>query len=124
MIAAEINEPTSDFLCEGLAQFMDGKWWGKTSKHWVCQFIEEDRCPKPSEMIEISTEEFWEHEAKISYPLAGAWVEFFIEEYGVDKFLKVYSLASGYLESIKAETGDDVTKIDERFLKWICRTNE
>lgn len=121
MIAAQINEPSSDFLCEGLAMFMDGKWWGKPNKYWVEQFCQEKICPKPSEMIKLSEDEFWEIEARISYPLAGAWAEFFITEYGTDKFLNVYSHRSEYIKQIEKETGNTIGQIDEKFFYWVLR---
>ena len=119
MIAAEINEPTCDFLCEGLAEFMDGKWWGKSNKSWVYQFMRENICPNPSELIDIPEEAFWEFQTRISYPLAGAWVEFFIAEYGIDKFLNVYSCCSGYKRQIEKEADSTMKQIDEKFFRWI-----
>ena len=119
VIAAHINEPSSDFLCEGLAMFMDGKWWSNPNKYWVKQFIIEKICPKPSELIDITIDEFWGIETKVSYPLAGAWVEFFINEYGVDCFLSVYSKKTRYIAEIEKVTGDTVTQVDEKFFDWI-----
>jgi len=119
MIAAEINEPSSDFLCEGLAMFMEGKWWGKPNKYWVEQFAKDNICPKPSELIDIPADEFWNIETRISYPLAGAWVELFIAEYGIDKFLNVYSQRSEYVKTIEKEIENSIERIDDRFFDWV-----
>ncbi len=122
MIAAQINEPSSDFLCEGLAMYMEGKWWGKPNKYWVEQYYQEKVCPKPSELIDISEDEFWRIETRISYPLSGAWVEFFIKEYGIDKFLNLYRQNSDYIGKVEKETGDTAAQIDEKFFNLILKS--
>jgi len=119
VIAAQINEPSSDFLCEGLAMFMDGKWWGEPNKYWVKQFCQENICPKPSELIDISEDKFWSIETRISYPLAGAWVDFFINEFGIDVFWNVYSQNSEYIKIIERETGKAIEQIDAKFFEWM-----
>ena len=72
-------------------------------------------------MIELSEDAFWEIEARISYPLAGTWVEFFIIEYGIDKFLNVYSHHLEYIKQIEKETGNTIEQIDEKFFNWVLR---
>lgn len=119
IIAAHINEPSSDFLCEGLAMFIEGKWWGKPNKYRVEQLCQEKLCPKPSELIDVSADEFWGIETRISYPLAGAWVEFFVAEYGIDEFLNVYSRSSEYIKEIEKETDNTIERIDEKFFNWV-----
>lgn len=121
MIAAWFNEPSSDFLCEGLAMFMDGKWWNKPNQYWVKQFLDENICPKPSAIMGLSENEFWNIETGISYPLSGAWVEFFITEYGIDKFLNVYSQNSDYIKQVEKQTNRAIRQIDEQFFNWVLQ---
>lgn len=123
LISAQLNEPSSDFLCEGLAMFMDGKWWGKPNKYWVKQFFDENICPKPTAIMDLSENEFWDIEPRISYPLSGAWVEFFIAEYGIDKFLNVYSQNSDYIKQAEKQTNSTFKQIDEQFFNWVLKNN-
>ncbi|MBP1544096.1 MAG: hypothetical protein J6A16_08355, partial [Oscillospiraceae bacterium] len=119
VIAAYINEPSSDFLCEGLAMFMDGTWWSKPNSFWVQGFCEDGVCPRPSSLINLSGDAFFEVETRISYPLSGAWVDFFISVYGINSFLSVYSRSSDYIKQIEKETAETIDNLDEKFFSWI-----
>ena len=70
-------------------------------------------------LIDISEDNFWSIETRISYPLAGAWVDFFINEFGIDVFWNVYSHSSKYIKKIEKETGKMIGYIDEKFFEWV-----
>lgn len=119
VLAAKINEPSSDFLCEGLAMYMDGSWWGIPNKYCVRQLIQENHCHLPSTLIELTTEDFWDIDTAISYPLAGAWVEFFIKEYGIERFLKIYSCNADYVSEVETQTRTPISQMDKHFCRWV-----
>lgn len=86
LISYAYCDPTSAFLSEGLAMFMDGEWWGKPNTEWVKALLK-DRTYR-SVFALADDETFWNTPCEISYPIAGAFTAFLIERLGAEAFLE------------------------------------
>lgn len=88
LISFAINYPESDFVVEGLAMCMDGLWWGVSNEVWTGYY--KNTHPELSIPLLLDNDFFAEHGCEITYPIAGAFTQFLIDTYGMDKYLELY----------------------------------
>lgn len=119
IIAAMINDDATSFLCEGLAQYMEGSWQGHTNLYWTNNYYGGGDHIKPSEAIALSEDDFYAIDCNIIYPLAGAWVEFFLKTYGSDAFKRIYACKKGLIQIIELISGMPICELDNAFLDWV-----
>ncbi len=75
-------------LMEGLAVALEG-WQGKFSTHqWAKAVMERERPPDVKEVMQGL--KFYQFPMKQSYSVAGSFVEFLLQRYGLDRFKEVY----------------------------------
>ena len=77
--------PKSAFLREGLAMFMDKKWLGVKNEKCVFDLMQSGYNIRLEKFFDNNY--FFKVDCHISYPIAGAFVNFIIKNYGIDKFL-------------------------------------
>lgn len=89
LMAALRARPESVFLREGLAMYMDETWWGRANALWVKEMLDQQKYPGIAELFD--NEQFWKYPDEITYPLAGAFTLWLVEQLGRKTYLeKVY----------------------------------
>ena len=118
LMAALLARPESVFLREGLAMYMDEKWWGRANTLWVKDLLEQQKYPGIVKLFD--NEQFWEYPDEITYPLAGAFTMWLVETLGRKTYLeKVYITGPQTSEMVENAVGTSIEQIDQRFCKWI-----
>jgi len=88
VISYAINVPKSVAIREGFAMKFDKSWWG--IDNFICTMIyyESGRYLNIAELIDDSY--FYNVSCEISYPIVGAFTEFIIRQYGIEKYMEFY----------------------------------
>lgn len=124
VISAMINDFAAAFLCEGLAQYIEGKWHGRSNEYQAKLLYTTGKIIKPSEAMKLTEDEFYELDYQTAYPYAGAWVKFFADNHGIDLFKHIYSCNDSLVEEIEKCTGVSVIKLDKAFFTWLMGEEE
>ncbi len=118
LISYAYCDPTSAFLSEGLAMFMDGEWWGKPNTEWVKVFLRDGRYRSVFALADDET--FWNAPCEVSYPTAGAFTAFLIECLGAEAFLaQIYRPDVPLAEKAALVFGETSETIEKAFTDWI-----
>ena len=88
VISYLINRPNSCAIREGLAMYFDRKWWGIQNIDWVGYFIRNDKIIPIDELLD--NEVFFANDCSITYPIMGAFTDWLIANYGMNKYLDLY----------------------------------
>ena len=106
IISYTINRPNCPAIREGLAMYFDRKWWGIQNIDWVGYLLKIDKMISIDELLD--SEVFFSYDCSITYPIMGAFTDWLISSYGIDKYLKFYrhdntqgALALIYKKSVK-----------------------
>lgn len=100
IISYGINIPASAGIREGLAMFFDRKWHGISNLDWTQFYINENKYESINEMLE--DEVFYNIDCNISYPIMGAFTEYLVLSYGIEKYREFYSsekIKEGFLKA-------------------------
>lgn len=92
LISFLINNPTSEFVVEGLAMYFDESWWGISNDVWASYYKEKETIPSIKDMLDNNI--FAKLDCAITYPLAGAFTKYLITTYGMDKYIAFYKTNS------------------------------
>lgn len=77
---------------EGLAEFMDERWYGKDIDIWARKYLKENKLYSLKFLLENKN---WNKvNDMITYPQVGSFVRFLINTYGIEKFKKIYKRTS------------------------------
>lgn len=118
ILSYTINRPKSAFIREGLAMYFDRVWWGIENEKWVKSFIESNEYISISQLL--FNEVFFQYPDKITYPIAGAFTKFLIDEFGIDIYLSLYKNELDYTKEYLEETIQIfLDKLEENFIKRI-----
>lgn len=90
------------FFSEGVAvahqvylkngSFTTRAYWNEKEVHEIAKdYYANGKLPKLNDLLESPT--FWKMEDNISYPVAGSFTRYLIDEYGIDKFLSFTELS-------------------------------
>ncbi len=71
-----------------------------------------------TERLILDDEVFYDLNCADTYPVAGAWTEFMIETYGVEKF-KAFYCSQDYAKDADAIFGCSLAQLQERLVEWI-----
>ena len=88
VISYLINRPNSCALREGLAMYFDRKWWGIQNLDWTGYFIKTNRFIQINQLL--NDDIFFNHDCSITYPIMGAFTDWLISTYGIEKYLEFY----------------------------------
>lgn len=88
----------STAILEGLAMYFDHVWWGIHNMHWTGYYIITNRFISPDKLI-TDNEYFDSLGAEITYPIMGAFTEWLITSYGVEKYKKFFDENDAILAS-------------------------
>jgi hypothetical protein len=110
--------PNIAFLRDGLAMFFDKGYLGIENYSWVRYFISNNRYISLNELI--VNENFYKVSHCITYTIAGAFVDYLICIFGVDKFKEFYSNVHDNFEECFKETFKVLLKdFEENFKNYI-----
>lgn len=116
LISFLINYPESDFVVEGLAVALHGLWWGLPNETWASYYMEK----YPDLLIEslFDNDVFSKVDSVIAYPVAGAFTQFLMDTFSVERYLKLYKYSgSEYSEFALSLFGISLSEIAIMFRK-------
>ena len=113
-----ISTPPQVFIREGLAMYFDKNHWGISNTNWVSYFIYSDKYIHISNLM--CNEEFYKSPWNITYPIAGAFTNYLITIYGVDKYLMFYKdIDADFNLSFYNTFGISIYEFEIEFIKYI-----
>ena len=113
-----IGNPRQAFLREGLAMFFDKVWWGIPNEVWVQAFIDNGLYVKLSRLTD--NHEFYRYSETITYPTAGAFVDYLACIYGIDRFKVFYKSVDDDFDKCFLKTfGISLEHIENEFIRYI-----
>lgn len=118
MISWLLAKPTSAFLRESLAMYMDASWWGKANTWWCKQFLKEGSYIPIANLLE--NECFFSAPCEVTYSLAGAFTRFCVETLGRAAFLhSVYRYPGLVKDALEGAFEQGLETTEKNFLIWI-----
>lgn len=110
--------PQSAFLAEGLACCMAQIWWGISNNAWTAYYMEKGACPSIVSLF--SDTEFAQLSDMVSYPIAGAFVQYLLQRFGIKDFLHFYSDENGdFITAASTVFGCTLETLEDDFLHSI-----
>ena len=88
LLSFRIAVPESVFLREGIAMYFDGAYHGKKNSQAAKEWIPENR--QCDILHFLNNDRFYELPEDISYPLAGAFTEWIIRKYGMERWQEFF----------------------------------
>ena len=118
ILSYTINRPKSVFIREGLAMFFDKLWWGKTNEEWVKSFIGDNKYIDIGQLLLDNI--FYKYSDALTYPIAGAFTRYLLENYGIKKYLSLYEYTGeNFINRVKEIYGKDIDELDKEFISSI-----
>ena len=109
-----IGEPSYTLMGEGLAVMIDGVWWSQPLDYWASQFLAQGEIPPLTQLMD----DFWGFDDTTTYPLAGHFVDFLRDGWGVDT-LKTLYVAESLDAAFAAELGLSTGEVEAAWLATI-----
>lgn len=106
-----IGDTSTSLMGEGLAVWVGGYWWGEPLDDWASEFLEDGEIPPLEDLID----DFWGFDDTVTYPLAGHFVGFLVDTWGLDAMKRLYT-APDLEEALLAETGLDLDGVEAAWL--------
>ncbi len=114
-----MGKPEQSLLREGLAMWFDKTWWGFPNEAWALVYAQDSLWPGLGNLA--SNERFSEYSDIVTYPIAGAFVEFIIMRFGLGRFKELYGNAGDCLESsFRDQFGVSLHEFEEQMLQTIA----
>lgn len=112
VIAQErIGSTDYTLLGEGLAVWADQEWWGEPLEHWVVTYRNHGSLPTLDTLID----EFWSLDSGITYPVAGHFMGFLADDYGVDAVKRI-DVADDVRVAFEDEIGIPIAELETAWL--------
>lgn len=113
-----LANPKQALIREGLAMFFDKVWWGIPNDAWVQVFITTRLYRKP--FILTDNIEFYRYSDTITYPIAGAFVDYLISIFGIEKFKIFYKTVDDNFDKCFLEIfGKTLNHIEGKWINHI-----
>ena len=84
----QIALPTSFFLREGFAMYFDESYHGKRNIEITNNWLNSNKSFSVTSLMDNKV--FHSLPEEITYPLAGAFTEWIVQQYGISKYLEIY----------------------------------
>ena len=68
--------------------YFDRKWWGIQNLDWTVYFIKTNKYIQINQLL--NDDIFFNHDCSITYPIMGAFTDWLISTYGIEKYLEFY----------------------------------
>ncbi len=109
-----IGDTNFALMGEGLAVMIDGVWWSEPLDYWASHFQDLGEIPPLTQLID----DFWGVDDTTTYPLAGHFVDFLRDGWGVD-VLKTLYVAENLDAAFAAELGMTTAEVEAAWLATI-----
>lgn len=108
LISFTIHRPNCPAITEGLAMYFDRKWWGIHNLDWAAYYLRSGQFPPIDSLLDRET--FFSHDCTLTYPIVGAFTDYLINAYGMEKFLTMYRQDNipAALESVYGKSPKDL----------------
>ena len=116
IISYTINRPDCPAIREGLAMFFDRKWWGIHNLDWVGIFLKNDLYIPVEKLLD--KEFFFAQECSITYPIMGAFTEWLISRFGIEKFKGLF-MESDIVNSMGHIYGGTPAELNRAFVSYV-----
>lgn len=110
----QIGEANSALLGEGLAVWVDGWWNGAPLEDWATEYLDSGEIPS----LDVLIDNFWSESTLVTYPLAGHFVGWLVQEWGLDATKRIYT-AADLRGALVDETGMDLVTLEAAWLNSI-----
>lgn len=118
LIADYISYQKNVALKEGLAMFFEKKWFDISNFEWVIYLLESDDYVSIQKLLKGKVID--DCPAYLVYPVMGAFTQYLILTYGVEKYLKLYCMQEQTLNKCFKDVYDCSMKMMEtEFLNYI-----
>lgn len=88
IISYMIGCPDSVAIREGLAMYFDKKWWDVCNIDWTGYYLKTDRYISVAKLLD--GEFFDAHDCTVTYPIMGAFTDWLINAYGMERYMRLY----------------------------------
>lgn len=116
IISYTVNRPDCPAIREGLAMYFDRKWWGIHNLDWVWLFLKYDLYIPVEKLLD--KEFFFAQECSITYPIMGAFTEWLISRFGIEKF-KCLFMESDIVNSVERIYGVSPAELNHAFASYV-----
>ena len=96
--------------------FFDRKWWGIHNLDWVGIFLKNDLYIPVEKLLD--KEFFFAQECSITYPIMGAFTEWLISRFGIEKF-KCLFMESDIVNSMGHIYGGTPAELNRAFVSYV-----
>ena len=118
LIANLINRPSVVGIREGFAMFFNKKWFGLENVEWVLYALEMNQYVSIQRLMK--NEYFYDYDPYLTYPIVGAFTQYLIMTYGMEKYLSFYRLNEVSVNKrFKDIYGEGLKTIENEFLGYI-----
>ena len=110
IISYTINRPDCPAIREGLAMYFDRKWWGIQNLDWTGYFLKENKFLSVDRLLDRDV--FFSEDCSVTYPIMGAFTEWLIASYGMERYLECYRAehTAGALEAVYHKTAKELNQ--------------
>ncbi|MEW8957018.1 hypothetical protein [Clostridium sp.] len=114
--------PECIFIREGLAMYFEKVWFGIENRFWVHEYLRNNKYVDIGSLI--NNNEFCRLSDTLTYPIAGAFTEYLISVFGMDKFKRFYVQLStlrtiGFKRNFKEVFQQSLEDVEENFKNYI-----
>lgn len=88
LISFTVNRPRCPAITEGLAMYFDRKWWGIQNLDWTGHYLNTGRYLPVDKLLD--REFFFTYDCSITYPIMGAFTDWLIATYGLEKYMRMF----------------------------------
>ena len=88
IISFTVNRPPCPAITEGLAMYFDRKWWGIQNMDWTGYYLKTGRYIGIHKLL--NREVFFSEDCSITYPIMGAFTDWLIATYGIERYMQMY----------------------------------
>lgn len=118
IIAHRLHPQPCAALCEGLAMYFDGVWWGEANEAWVRRFLADGRYLPLRELMD--NDRFYDLPCEVTYPIVGAFTRYGVERLGMQGYLRgVYAADGDVSDCIRRAFHQDIESVEKDFLAHI-----
>jgi hypothetical protein len=118
IISYSLSVPPQTFIREGLAMFFDKVSLKIPNYTWVKFFIDNDMYVNIEDLV--INEDFYNYSDLITYPIAGAFVEYLVLSFGMDKFKIFYcSLKEDFKANFYDVFNITISNANRKFIRYI-----
>ena len=111
-----LGYPPSLLLREGLAMYFDRTWWGIPNEAWVLELLDSGRYVELAVLAD--DDQFGGFDCTITYPIAGALVDYLVSRFGMDRFKLLYrTLDAGLDHCLRHTLGLSLTDCERGMIR-------